>query len=97
MCADILRQAHPDAVSTIKHWQVILRARWEDLLNWARQRENKIKSALDDLRANALLLDDLLAWLAGAEQNLGREDQKPIPEDLVTIEQLFQDHQVITT
>ena len=29
--ADILKRAHPDAVSTMKHWLTILQARWEEV------------------------------------------------------------------
>lgn len=94
ICGDILRQAHPDATNTLKRWQVTLRARWEDVVHWARQRESKIGDALDDLQANARLLDELLLWLTQMEQILTAEDQRQLPEDLAVLEQLFEDHQV---
>ena len=28
---DILKQCHPDAITTVKHWLTILQARWEEV------------------------------------------------------------------
>ena len=40
---DILKQCHPDAVTTVKHWLTILQARWEEVTNWGLEREKKLK------------------------------------------------------
>jgi hypothetical protein len=90
---DILRHAHPDAIPTMKHWINILKARWDEVDSWAAQRGAKLSGALDELRANAALLDQLMGWLTAAEANLRAQSQQPLPDNLPIIEQLFQDHQ----
>jgi hypothetical protein len=62
---------------------------------WTTQRGTKIRGALDDLRANALLLDQLIGWLTGAEANLSAQTHEILPDNLPIIEQLLHDHQVV--
>ena len=31
---DIMKRCHPDAVSTLKHWLSVLKARWEEVSTW---------------------------------------------------------------
>lgn len=46
------------------------------------------------MRRNNAILDDLLAWLNGAEATLMGLDQEPIPGDIQVIMDLLKDHQV---
>ncbi|OWF34915.1 Dystonin [Mizuhopecten yessoensis] len=90
---DIMKRCHPDAVSTLKHWLSVLRARWEELTGMCKQRGRKLAEGLAVLRRNNALLDELVAWLNGAEGTLTGLDQEPIPGDLQVIQDLLQDHQ----
>ena len=40
------------------------------------------------------MLDELMAWLTGAEASLIAQDQQPVPDNIPIIEQLLCDHQV---
>lgn len=75
---------------------MIIQARWDEVNSWSNQRGTKIRGALDDLRANAMLLDQLIGWLTTAEANLKAQSQEFLPENLPIIEQLLHDHQVET-
>lgn len=73
----------------------MLQARWDEVNGWTAQRGTKIRDALDELRANALLLDQLIGWLTTAEANLGAQSHEMLPDNLPIIEQLLHDHQVM--
>jgi hypothetical protein len=62
---------------------------------WTTQRGDKIRGALNEIRANAMLLDQLIGWLTAAEANLGAQAHEILPDNLPIIEQLLHDHQVI--
>ncbi|KAG7271174.1 hypothetical protein CRUP_025489 [Coryphaenoides rupestris] len=66
----ILTLCHPDSVTTIKHWITIIRARFEEVLTWAKQHEQRLETALTELLNNANLLEELLSWLQYAETAL---------------------------
>lgn len=59
----------------------------------SREHERKLKEALHTLRHQESLLDQLMAWLTGAEASLVAHDQVPIPDNIPIIEQLLHDHQ----
>ena len=61
---------------------------------WTSQRGTKIRGTLDELKANAVLLDQLIGWLTGAEANLAAQSHEQLPDNLPIIEQLLNDHQV---
>lgn len=54
----------------------------------------KLAQGLQTMRRNNAILDDLLAWLNGAETNLMGLDQEPVPGDIQVIMDLLKDHQV---
>lgn len=93
MGQDILRQCHPDAVSTVRNWLTVIQTRWDEVNSWAGQRDDKLAEHLSTLRDNAKLLEELLAWLIGAEATLRASDSQPIPQDLAVVEELIRDHQ----
>lgn len=64
------------------------------LTGMCKQRGRKLAEALATLRRNNALLDELVAWLNGAEGTLTGLDQEPIPGDIQVIQDLLQDHQV---
>ncbi|XP_072357310.1 microtubule-actin cross-linking factor 1 isoform X21 [Scyliorhinus torazame] len=89
----ILAVCHPDCVTTVKHWITIIRARFEEVLTWAKQHQQRLATALSELVTNAELLDELLAWLQWAETTLVQRDQDSMPKDIEQVKTLITEHQ----
>ncbi|XP_072466054.1 microtubule-actin cross-linking factor 1 isoform X4 [Notamacropus eugenii] len=89
----ILAVCHPDCVTTIKHWITIIRARFEEVLTWAKQHQQRLEAALSELIANAELLEELLAWIQWAETTLIQRDQEPTPQNIDRVKSLIAEHQ----
>ncbi|XP_077193455.1 microtubule-actin cross-linking factor 1 isoform X16 [Paroedura picta] len=89
----ILAVCHPDCVTTIKHWITIIRARFEEVLTWAKQHQQRLEAALSELVANAELLEELLAWIQWAETTLIQRDQDPTPQNIEQVKALITEHQ----
>ncbi|XP_054854824.1 microtubule-actin cross-linking factor 1 isoform X7 [Eublepharis macularius] len=89
----ILAVCHPDCVTTIKHWITIIRARFEEVLTWAKQHQQRLEAALSELVANAELLEELLAWIQWAETTLIQRDQDPMPQNIEQVKALIVEHQ----
>ncbi|XP_056113597.1 microtubule-actin cross-linking factor 1 isoform X18 [Rhinichthys klamathensis goyatoka] len=90
----ILAVCHPDCITTIKHWNTIIRARFEEVLTWAKQHEQRLETALAELLNNASLLEELLSWLQWAETTLVQRDTEPLPQDIPQLKTLITEHQV---
>ncbi|KAI1901791.1 hypothetical protein AGOR_G00038030 [Albula goreensis] len=90
----ILAVCHPDCITTIKHWITIIRARFEEVLTWAKQHEQRLEGALTELLNNATLLEELLSWLQWAETTLVQRDTEPLPQDIPQLKTLITEHQV---
>jgi dystonin len=56
------------------------------------QKCKRLSDALETAKENENLLNELLAWLQGAEATLTALDQKPIVNNLEQVEQLLADH-----
>ncbi|XP_069582844.1 dystonin isoform X4 [Ranitomeya imitator] len=93
MGEDILSICHPDSITTIKHWITIIRARFEEVLTWAKQHQQRLTVALDDLIAKKELLESLLQWLQWAETTLNEKDKEDIPEEIDEVKALITEHQ----
>ncbi|KAM3829784.1 microtubule-actin cross-linking factor 1 isoform 2-T2 [Vipera latastei] len=91
MGESILPVCHPDCVTTIKHWITIIRARFEEVLTWAKQHQQRLEVALLELMANAELLEELLTWIQWAETTLIQRDQEP--QDIEQVKALIAEHQ----
>ncbi|KAF7655257.1 hypothetical protein LDENG_00058710, partial [Lucifuga dentata] len=89
----ILTVCHPDSITTIKHWITIIRARFEEVLTWAKQHEQRLETALTEVLNNANLLEELLSWLQWAETTLVRRDTEPLPQDIPQLKTLITEHQ----
>jgi len=94
LCADILRRAHPDARSTLRHWQTTIKARWDEVRNLAEQKSKKLRGSLDVARATSRQLDSVIDWLKHMETFLTTQNTQLIPENLPIVEQLLQTHTV---
>uniref|UniRef100_A0A1A8GUE7 Dystonin n=1 Tax=Nothobranchius korthausae TaxID=1143690 RepID=A0A1A8GUE7_9TELE len=89
----ILSICHPDSITTIKHWNTIIKARFEEVQAWARQHQQRLASALADLLATQELLENLLTWLQWAETNLTDRDKESLPQEIDAIKNLIAEHQ----
>ncbi|XP_073482804.1 dystonin isoform X13 [Aquarana catesbeiana] len=93
MGESILSVCHPDSITTIKHWITIIRARFEEVLTWAKQHQQRLAAALDDLITKKELLESLLTWLQWAEATLNEKDKEDIPEEIDEVKALIAEHQ----
>uniref|UniRef100_A0A8C3WDJ7 Dystonin n=1 Tax=Catagonus wagneri TaxID=51154 RepID=A0A8C3WDJ7_9CETA len=89
----ILAICHPDSITTIKHWITIIRARFEEVLAWAKQHQQRLASALAGLIAKQELLEALLAWLQWAETTLSDKDKEVVPQEIEEVKALIAEHQ----
>ncbi|XP_034747884.1 microtubule-actin cross-linking factor 1 isoform X10 [Etheostoma cragini] len=94
MGESILTVCHPDSITTIKHWITIIRARFEEVLTWAKQHEQRLETALTEVLNNANLLEELLSWLQFAETTLVQKDTEPLPQDIPQLKTLITEHQI---
>ncbi|CAK6977081.1 microtubule-actin cross-linking factor 1 isoform X1 [Scomber scombrus] len=90
----ILTVCHPDSITTIKHWITIIRARFEEVLTWAKQHEQRLETALTEVLNNANLLEELLSWLQWSETTLVQRDTEPLPQDIPQLKALITEHQM---
>nr|XP_029541269.1 dystonin-like isoform X4 [Oncorhynchus nerka] len=89
----ILTICHPDSITTIKHWNTIIKARFEEVQAWARQHQQRLAMALGDLLATKELLEGLLGWLQWAETTLNDKDKEVIPQEIDEVKALIAEHQ----
>uniref|UniRef100_A0A8C7EAU4 Dystonin n=1 Tax=Nothoprocta perdicaria TaxID=30464 RepID=A0A8C7EAU4_NOTPE len=89
----LLAICHPDSVTTIKHWITIIRARFEEVLAWAKQHQQRLAGALSGLIANQELLEALLSWLQWAETTLIEKDKEEVPQEIEEVKALIAEHQ----
>uniref|UniRef100_A0A8C8S8H9 Dystonin n=1 Tax=Pelusios castaneus TaxID=367368 RepID=A0A8C8S8H9_9SAUR len=90
----ILAICHPDSITTIKHWITIIRARFEEVLAWAKQHQQRLAGALAGLIAKQELLEALLSWLQWAETTLSEKDKEVIPQEIEDVKALIAEHQM---
>ncbi|XP_035982722.1 dystonin [Fundulus heteroclitus] len=89
----ILSICHPDSITTIKHWNTIIKARFEEVQAWVRQHQQRLAVALTELLATQELLENLLTWLQWAETNLDDRDRETLPQEIEEIKSLIAEHQ----
>ncbi|XP_057704258.1 dystonin isoform X4 [Corythoichthys intestinalis] len=89
----ILSICHPDSITTIKHWNTIIKARFEEVQAWARQHQQRLATALSESLATQDLLENLLTWLQWAESNLSDKDKEPLPQEIQEVKNLIAEHQ----
>uniref|UniRef100_A0A674EWB0 Dystonin n=1 Tax=Salmo trutta TaxID=8032 RepID=A0A674EWB0_SALTR len=89
----ILTICHPDSITTIKHWNTIIKARFEEVQVWARQHQQRLAMALSDLLATQELLEGLLCWLQWAEATLNEKDKEVLPQEIDEVKALIAEHQ----
>ncbi|CAL8257405.1 unnamed protein product [Lota lota] len=90
----ILGICHPDSITTIKHWNTIIKARFEEVQAWARQHQQRLATALEEQLATQELLKGLLGWLQWAESSLNDKDKETLPQELEEVKGLIAQHQI---
>ncbi len=93
LARSILSKCHPNATPVIKHWITIIQSRWDEVESWANQRAKRLNDHLKSLKDSSDLLGDLLGWLAKTEADLVEQEAVPLPDDVITLEKLIDDHQ----
>lgn len=93
MAQAILEKSHPNAIPVVKHWIIIIRSRWDEVESWATQREKRLNNNLKSLKDASELNDELITWLKKTEADLLRQEAEPLPEDVLQIERMVDDHQ----
>ncbi|XP_037055750.1 dystonin isoform X22 [Peromyscus leucopus] len=89
----LLAICHPDSITTIKHWITIIQARFEEVLAWAKQHQQRLAGALAGLIAKQELLETLLEWLQWAETTLSEKDKEVLPQEIEEVKTLIAEHQ----
>ncbi|XP_072533687.1 dystonin isoform X13 [Salminus brasiliensis] len=89
----ILAICHPDSITTVKHWNTIIKARFEEVTAWARQHQQRLSTALSELLATQELLESLLNWLQWAETTLTEKDKEALPQEIEEVKLLITEHQ----
>ncbi|XP_024916584.1 dystonin isoform X7 [Cynoglossus semilaevis] len=89
----ILGICHPDSITTIKHWNTIIKARFDEVQAWARQHEQRLAAALTDMLTTQELLENLLNWLRWAESSLDDKDKEVLPQEIEEVKGLIAEHQ----
>ncbi|XP_070068873.1 microtubule-actin cross-linking factor 1 isoform X41 [Drosophila takahashii] len=89
---DIINKAYPDAIPIIKNWLSIIQQRWEEVRQWAINRESKLDQHLQSLKDLDDTIEELLAWLSGLEGTLLNLKHEQLPDEIPPVEKLIEDH-----
>ncbi|XP_075678400.1 dystonin-like isoform X3 [Dermatophagoides pteronyssinus] len=90
---EILQLSHPNALPVIKHWITIIQSRWDEVESWGKQREKRLNDQLKSMKDASELLNELDQWLSTTESNLNELEIQPLPEDIIELEKLNDNHQ----
>ncbi|XP_030078527.1 dystonin isoform X15 [Drosophila hydei] len=88
----IISKAYPDAIPIIKNWLSIIQQRWEEVRQWAINRESKLEQHLQSLKDLDDTIEELLAWLSGLEGTLLNLKHEQLPDEIPPVEKLIEDH-----
>ncbi|XP_070065965.1 uncharacterized protein shot isoform X26 [Drosophila virilis] len=89
---EIIGKAYPDAIPIIKNWLSIIQQRWEEVRQWAINRESKLELHLQSLKDLDDTIEELLAWLSGLEGTLLNLKHEQLPDEIPPVEKLIEDH-----
>ncbi|XP_034980366.2 microtubule-actin cross-linking factor 1, isoforms 6/7 [Zootoca vivipara] len=91
---EILSTSHPDSVITIRSWVTVARSRFEEVLSWAQQQEERLQVQAASLATERKEVARLMDWITAAEEALSLRDEEPLPEDAEQLEELSAQHGV---
>jgi dystonin len=89
---DILADCIPESLPTLNHWLAVVQTKWSEVGRLARERTNRLHESLEQCRENEHMLDELLAWLQGAEATLTALEQKPVASELSAAEKAMKEN-----
>lgn len=92
LAENILSKAHPDAVKILKTIIQTLQERWDEISQWAWNREKFLNEHLQTLKNLDGKISDLMAWLIEIERMLRELEEQELPEDIPLTEKLIEEH-----
>ncbi|KAL3854347.1 hypothetical protein ACJMK2_013620 [Sinanodonta woodiana] len=92
LAEEILLNCHPNAIRFVKYYLTITQTRWDQLVQRAKTRGQRLQEGLRNIQGNAALVEELLSWLTDAQVLLSTKEKDPIPEDLNVVETLVKEH-----
>uniref|UniRef100_A0A8V5FHG7 Uncharacterized protein n=1 Tax=Melopsittacus undulatus TaxID=13146 RepID=A0A8V5FHG7_MELUD len=91
---EILSCCHPDAIVTIRSWLTVAKSRFQEVQHWAQQQEQRLQAQASRLAAEREDAEQLLEWMAAAEEALALQDMEPLPQDMEPLRELSAQHEV---
>ncbi|CAH2286254.1 microtubule-actin cross-linking factor 1-like [Pelobates cultripes] len=91
---EILSACHPDSIITIKSWLNITKTRYQEVMSWAKQQGERIKSQIQSLATEREEVARLLDWITSAEEALSLRDQEPLPDEIEAMDEIISQHSV---
>ncbi|XP_023657842.2 microtubule-actin cross-linking factor 1, isoforms 6/7-like [Paramormyrops kingsleyae] len=88
----ILRVCHPDGFTSIKLGVASLQERFQEVLTWVKQHEQRLERALEELQKGTIQLQDLQSWLQWAESRLAQREAAPLPQQPMQLRALISEH-----
>jgi hypothetical protein len=61
--------------------------RWDEVAAWSDQRSDRLTEQLKTVRDQDSLIDDLLKWIHGKENDLHDAEEAPVIEELEVIQE----------
>lgn len=92
LAENILSKAHPDAVKILKTIIQTIQERWAEISQWAYDREKFLSEHVQTLKNLDGKITDLMGWLVKVEQKLVDLEDKPLPDDIPSTEDLVEEH-----
>ncbi|XP_070185712.1 microtubule-actin cross-linking factor 1, isoforms 6/7-like isoform X4 [Littorina saxatilis] len=92
LAEEILSSCHPNAVRFVKYYLTITQTRWDQLLERARARGERLRDTQHRLIGLAQSLEDMLAQLTEYQALLATKERDPIPHDLKVVDELLREH-----
>ncbi|ESO03758.1 hypothetical protein HELRODRAFT_79805 [Helobdella robusta] len=94
LAEQILQQAHPEAIPTIRNWNNTVKSRLNDVTSASNVKGKRLREAVQRSRSNAVAMDSLMMWLEGVEAELSEKMGIYLPRNIPILEQLKQDHTI---
>lgn len=95
LAEEILSSCHPNAVRFVKYYLTITQTRWDQLLERAQAKGERLREARQQLQGLAESLEDMLVTLTEYQALLATKESDPIPHDLNVVDALLKEHQEV--
>ncbi|XP_076458946.1 microtubule-actin cross-linking factor 1, isoforms 6/7-like isoform X2 [Babylonia areolata] len=95
LAEEILSSCHPNAVRFVKYYLTITQTRWDQLLERAQMRGEKLKETQQRLITLAESLEEMLTQLTEYQALLATKEADPVPHDIKVVDELLKEHQEV--